>query len=186
MSLPASETTRLSARSTELLGQLSLRQQGDERITQPVAVIGPGDASDVECALAYAVAAGLAGAGITIVCGGRGGVMQAASRGAFEAKGIVIGLLPEEDTRCANPFLTIALPTGMGEMRNALIARSAVCLVSIGCNLGTISEMALGLKWGKAVFSLLNNVRLEGETVAPDFDHLMQSVASELLAYRQA
>jgi len=186
MSLPASETTTLSARSVELLTQLSLRQQSARRITQPVAVIGPGDASDIACALAYAVAARLAGAGMSIVCGGRGGVMQAASRGAFEAKGVVIGLLPEEDTRSANPYLTIALPTGMGEIRNALIARSAVCLVAIGSNLGTISEMAMGLKWGKAVFSLLNDFRLEGETAAPDFDHLMQFVAVELLAFRQA
>jgi uncharacterized protein (TIGR00725 family) len=169
-----------------LLRQLGLRQQGAQRITQPVAVIGPGDASDRACALAYAVAAGLAGAGMSIVCGGRGGVMEAASRGAYEVKGVVIGLLPEEDTRSANPYLTIALPTGMGEMRNALIARSAACLVAIGSNLGTISEMAMGLKWGKAVFSLLNDVRLEGETAAPDFDHLMQSVTVELLAYRQA
>ena len=65
---------------------------------------------------------------MAVICGGRGGVMQAAAQGASEAGGIVIGLLPEEDTRAANPYLTVALPTGLGEMRNALIARSAICL----------------------------------------------------------
>ena len=72
--------------------------------------------------------------------------MAAASRGARDGGGIAIGLLPEDDDRNANEWLSVAVATGMGEMRNALVARSAS---AIGGNMGTLSEMALGLKWGR-------------------------------------
>ena len=74
--------------------------------------------------------------------------MAAASRGARDGGGIAIGLLPEDDDRNANEWLSVAVATGMGEMRNALVARSA-SLAAIGGNMGTLSEMALGLKWGR-------------------------------------
>ena len=66
---------------------------------------------------------------------------------ARDGGGIAIGLLPEDDDRNANEWLSVAVATGMGEMRNALVARSAV--PAIGGNMGTLSEMALGLKWGR-------------------------------------
>ena len=171
---------------TEQLALLRQRQQGPQRISQPVALIGPGDAGPHECEAAYAIAAGLAAAGLTVICGGRGGVMQAAAQGASEAGGIVIGLLPEEDTSAANPYLSVALPTGIGEMRNALIARSAICLVSVGSNLGTLSEMAMGLKWGKPLFSLYPGLRLDGMREFDCADTLLAEVCASLLDSRPA
>lgn len=177
----ADVTSRPAVPLTERQALLRQRQQGPQRITQPVALIGPGDAPLRECEAAYAIAAGLAAAGMAVLCGGRGGVMQAAAQGAAEAGGIVIGLLPEEDTRAANPYLTVALPTGLGEMRNALIARSAICLVSVGNNLGTLSEMAMGLKWGKPLFSLYPGVQLEGMSTFQNVDDLLAEACDYLL-----
>ena len=144
------------------LHQLAERQCSPARHRRPVGIIGPGDASERVCADARFIAHALACAGMAIVCGGRGGVMAAASQGASEAGGTAIGILPEEDERNANPYLTVALPTGIGEMRNALIARSALCLVAVGYNMGTLSEMALGLKWERPVFVLHGELALPG------------------------
>lgn len=166
--------------ATEQLAALALRQRGTARHRQPVALIGPGDGGERECAAAEAVAAHLARAGMAVLCGGRGGVMEAASRGAARAGGLVIGFLPEEDTRSANAWLTVALPTGMGEMRNALIARSCVCLVAIGGGMGTLSEMALGLKGGKPVFTLYEDIQLPGAQATGSADELAARVAQWL------
>ena len=108
--------------------------------------------------------------------------MEAASKGAFEAGGVTIGILPEEDARCANKYLSVAIPTGIGEMRNALIARSSICLIAIGGGMGTLSEMALGLKWGKTVFSLYEDIQLPGVKSAGDIDQLIEWVAAWLVS----
>lgn len=86
-----------------------------------------------------------------MVTGGLGGAMEAASRGAAEAGGTVVGILPSERHEDANPYVTITLPTGMGEMRNALIARIADGLIAVGGGYGTLSEVALGLRLNKPV-----------------------------------
>lgn len=185
MSLQTDVKNTLSAQVCDLLDLLRQKQNGPHRLNQPVALIGPGDATQEECDAAYLMAACLADAGVSIVCGGRGGVMQAASKGAFEAGGTSIGILPEEDTRAANPYLSVALPTGMGEMRNALIARSALCLIAVGSNLGTISEMAMGLKWGKPLFTLRAAVHLEGAKDFVDAQTLLTAVANCLISLRQ-
>lgn len=182
MSLREDASAVLSAPVIEALARLAHKQRGPARHRQPVAVIGPGDGGSAECAAAYAVAHALAGAGMAVVCGGRGGVMAAASRGATEAGGIAVGILPEDDDRNANPWLSVAIPTGMGEMRNALVARSGVCLVAIGGNMGTLSEMALGLKWGKPVFVLHGDVALPGAVQATDAHDLLAKVLVCLLA----
>ena len=166
--------------TSKFLEAIALRQAGPERLLQPVGIIGPGDGGPRECAAAYQVANALARAGMAIVCGGRGGVMEAASRGAREAGGTAVGILPEEDVRAANPFLSVAIPTGMGEMRNAVIARSSICLVAIGGGMGTISEMALGLKWGKTVFALYPDVDLPGLKKAANADELLAHVSQWL------
>ncbi|GAA4337358.1 TIGR00725 family protein [Variovorax defluvii] len=182
MSLRASANAALSAPVIEALQRLAQRQQGPRRHRQPVGIIGPGDGGPLECEAAYAVAAALAGAGMAVICGGRGGVMAAASRGATEAGGVAVGILPEEDDRNANEWLTVAVPTGMGEMRNAIIARSAVCLVAIGGNMGTLSEMALGLKWGKPVFVMHGDVALPGAVQVGGVDEMLARVLAVLLA----
>lgn len=175
----------LSAPVTEALQRLALQQKGAMRHRQPVAVIGPGDGGPVECAAAYAVAHALAGAGMAVICGGRGGVMAAAARGATDAGGIAVGILPEDDDSAANEWLSVAIPTGMGEMRNAIIARSGICLVAIGGNMGTVSEMAMGLKWGKPVFVMHGEVALPGAVPASDVNDMLAKVLDYLLAPRQ-
>lgn len=166
MSSRAVASSATSRMDTEDLAAQFRRRLGGTCVVQPVGIIGPGDGGARECDAAYEVGRVLGLAGVPIVCGGRGGVMQAAAQGAKEAGGVAVGILPEEDLRNANPYLTLALPTGIGEMRNALIARSSVCLVAIGGGMGTLSEMALGLKWGKPVFTLYEDVRLPGAKAA--------------------
>jgi len=167
--------------ATRLLAQnIATHQRSRHRFKQPVGLIGPGDADAELCAAAQYIAFALASAGLSIVCGGRGGVMEAAARGASEAGGIAIGLLPEDDDRAANAYLSVAIPTGMGEMRNALIARCSLCLVAVGGGMGTLSEMALGLKLGKRVFCLDTGVALPGATIVTDASHAVEEVFSWL------
>ena len=183
MSLREGASVVLPAPVIEALARLAQKQSGAARHRQPVSILGPGDGGPAECEAAYAVAHALAGAGMAVVCGGRGGVMAAASRGATEAGGIAVGILPEDDDRNANEWLSVAIPTGMGEMRNAIIARSGVCLVAIGSNMGTLSEMALGLKWGKPVFELYGGVQLPGAVPASDVNDLLTKVLACLLGH---
>lgn len=114
-----------------------------------IAVIGPGvSASDDDLAIAEAVGGLLARAGHTVVTGGLGGVMAAASRGAHAAGGTTIGLLPGTDRRLGNPFLTVSIPTGLGELRNGLVIRAADAVVCVGGSWGTLSEIALAVRTG--------------------------------------
>lgn len=176
-----SSPTDTNVKRTEKIARLLAHQSGCHRFQQPVGIIGPGDGGSHETGAAREVAAVLAQAGFAVICGGRGGVMAAASQGATEAGGIAIGILPEEDGRSANPYLSVAIPTGMGEMRNAIIARSSLCLVAIGGNMGTISEKALGLKWGKEVFAIYEDVHLPGARVADCVDQLVDEVLDWLV-----
>ena len=96
----------------------------------------------------------LAARGAVLVCGGLGGVMEAACRGAKDAGGRTVGILPGTDRAAANPFVDTAIPTGLGEARNALVVRAADALISVGGGYGTLSEIALALKAGKPVVGL--------------------------------
>jgi uncharacterized protein (TIGR00725 family) len=123
-------------------------------MTRYVAVVGPGEASAEQIANAEAVGQGLAAAGAILVCGGLGGVMEAACRGDAERGGAAVGLLPGADRDAANQWVTIAIPTGLGELRNGLIVRSADAVIAVGGAHGTLSEIALALKTGVPVFGL--------------------------------
>jgi hypothetical protein len=118
------------------------------------AVIGPGEASAEEVRRAEAVGAGLARAGSIVVCGGLGGVMAAACRGARAEDGMTVGILPGSDRTSANEWVTIAIPTGLGELRNGLVVRAADVVIAIGGGPGTLSEIALALKTGVPVLGL--------------------------------
>ena len=134
-----------------------------------VAVCGPGDPEAGADALAEAESAGraIAGAGAALVCGGLGGAMAAACRGAAEAGGLTIGLLPGTDRAAANPWVRVALPTGVGELRNGLIVRAADAVVAIRGGWGTLSEVALARKLGRPVVGV-GPWQLEGLDLAPD------------------
>ena len=119
-----------------------------------VAIVGASEASEAEMANAETVGRLLAQAGAIVVCGGRGGVMAAACRGAAEAGGTAVGILPGLDRGGANEWVTVALPTGLGELRNGLIIRAADAAIAIGGAYGTLSEIALALQQGVGVVGL--------------------------------
>lgn len=119
-----------------------------------IAVIGAGECDEETAARAREVGRRLAQADCVLVTGGLGGVMEAASRGAAEAGGLVIGILPGASTQEANRFVDIAIATGMGDARNAVICNTADAFVAIGGQWGTLSEIAFALKREKRVVSL--------------------------------
>ena len=120
-----------------------------------VAVVGPGrDASPAVLAEAEEAGAAIAAAGAVLVCGGLGGVMEAACRGARSNGGLTVGLLPGTDREDANGWVALALPTGLGEARNGVIVRAADAVVAIGGGWGTLSEIALALRAGVPVFGV--------------------------------
>jgi uncharacterized protein (TIGR00725 family) len=126
----------------------------DLRQRPVVAVIGPG-ACDTETAqLAFDVGHGLATAGAVVVCGGLGGCMEAAARGARQAGGLAVGFLPDADARRASPALGLAFPTGLGEGRNLVVVASARVVVAIAGGAGTLSEIGFALKLGRPVIGL--------------------------------
>ncbi len=130
-------------------------------MTPYVAVVGPGEASAEQLAQARAVGAGLANRDAVVITGGLGGVMAAACQGAAEAGGTTVGILPGEDRAAANPWVGIAIATGLGELRNGLIVRAADSLIAIGGAYGTLSEVALALKTGVPVVGM-GTWQLEG------------------------
>jgi uncharacterized protein (TIGR00725 family) len=120
-----------------------------------IAVCGPGEGADADVlAAAEEVGAGLAAAGAVVVCGGLGGAMEAAARGARSRRGIVLGLLPGDDRAAANGWVSVAVATGLGELRNGLIVRTSDAVVAVGGGAGTLSEIALALKLGRPVVGL--------------------------------
>ncbi|MQY03591.1 TIGR00725 family protein [Actinomadura macrotermitis] len=119
-----------------------------------VAVCGPRDASEAERAQAREVGRLLAGRGAVVVCGGYGGVMEAVAAGASGAGGLVVGVLSLSTREGANPHLTVAIPTGIGEARNAAVVNAGDAVIVVGGSWGTLSELALALRSGKRVVQL--------------------------------
>jgi len=119
-----------------------------------IAIVGPADTDPDTRAHADALGRLLAGQGCAVLTGGRGGVMLAASRGAAQAGGLTIGILPGADPSDANEFVQVPIATGLGEARNAIIVRAAAAVIAVGKGLGTLSEVALARKFGKPVVSL--------------------------------
>ena len=139
-----------------------------------IAIAGPGEAAPWELEAAEEAGAAVAEAGCGIVCGGLGGVMEAACRGARSRGGLTVGLLPGTDRDAANGWVVVALPTGLGEARNALVVRGADAVVAIGGGWGTLSEIALALKAGIPVVGVgtwevaRDGTPVEGVLAAPD------------------
>ncbi|MFC5751365.1 TIGR00725 family protein [Actinomadura rugatobispora] len=114
-----------------------------------VAVCGPGECTGRERAEAREVGRLLAGRGAVVVCGGYGGVMAAVAAGARSAGGVVVGVLSGADRAGAAPDLTVALPTGLGQARNALIVNAADAVIVVGGSWGTLSELAMAMRRGR-------------------------------------
>jgi len=111
-----------------------------------VAVVGGAQCSREEAKLAEAVGIELAKRGVVLICGGLGGVMAAACKGARSAKGKTVGILPGYTREEANPYVDIPIVTGMGEARNVIVVNSAQAVIAIGGKFGTLSEIAYALR----------------------------------------
>jgi len=119
-----------------------------------IGVIGAGACDEHVAARAFAVGEALAAAGCTLVCGGLGGVMTAACRGARSRGGHTIGILPGDSAADANEWVETAIPTGLGVARNVIIVRTARALIAVDGGPGTLSEIAFALQLGVPVVSL--------------------------------
>ena len=129
-----------------------------------IAVIGASVPTEDEYQAAYRVGQLLAERGALLICGGMGGVMEAACRAAQMAGGVTIGLLPGSDPGDANAFVSIPIATGLGEMRNGLIVRACESAIAIGGGAGTLAEIALAVKAGKRVLGLTSfSIQIHGE-----------------------
>lgn len=119
-----------------------------------IAVIGGNNADTAALAGAEAVGRCIAEAGHALICGGLGGVMEAACRGAREAGGRTVGVLPGPDAAAANPYVDIPIVTNMGVARNAIIVQTAGAVIAIDGSYGTLSEIAIALNVGRPVIGV--------------------------------
>ncbi|MFA5866791.1 MAG: TIGR00725 family protein [Actinomycetota bacterium] len=119
-----------------------------------IAVVGSGQCTDEVKAEAREVGRLVAAAEAILICGGLGGVMDAAAEGAKSAGGMTVGILPDHIRVGASRFLDVSIPSGMGEMRNALVVRAADAIIAVHGEYGTLSEIALAMKTGKPVIGL--------------------------------
>ena len=119
-----------------------------------VAVIGGAQCSKEEALLAEAVGRELARRGVTLICGGLGGVMEAACRGAAIESGLTVGILPGDDPTTANPYVRIPIASGVGFARNIAVVKSAQAVIAIDGDYGTLTEIAFALKSGIPVIGL--------------------------------
>lgn len=148
----------------------------------PIGVIGPREPSPSQYALAERIGGELAGLGLTVLCGGRAGVMEAVCKGVADRGGLSIGLLPGDSWDSGNAYVTVPVATGIGVARNAIIARAALCLIAIGGGNGTLSEIAYGLQFGKPVFALAGAPRVAGTVELDGWGDLLPRLAEVALA----
>ena len=158
-----------------------LQRESGAWLRIPIGVIGPGEATPAQLAVALEVGELLGDCRLTVICGGRQGVMQAVCEGVARVGGLALGLLPEADASNANPFVGVAIATGIGEARNALIARASFCLIAIGDSFGTLSEVALARQFGKLVIGLEGAADLEGVHHVDTAREAVTRVAEEIL-----
>jgi uncharacterized protein (TIGR00725 family) len=129
-------------------------------------VIGSGRADADADAIAYEVGAGLARAGFTVVTGGEAGVMEAASRGARDAGGLTVGILPGVNRSSANAYADVTVVSGIGHARNLAVVASGEVVIAVGGEWGTLSEIGLAGALGRPVV-LLAGWRLEHAVSVP-------------------
>ncbi|MEM7224254.1 MAG: TIGR00725 family protein [Pseudomonadota bacterium] len=159
-----------------------LQRDSGQPCRVPVGVIGARQAPAEICQVAEDLGRALAELGATVICGGKGGVMEAACRGVALAEGLAIGLLPDGDWQAANAYVGVPIATGIGVARNAIIARASLCLVAVGGGYGTLSEMAYGLQFGRPVFRLPESPEVEGAVTLGSVQEAQDAVARVLLA----
>lgn len=119
-----------------------------------IGVIGGGKTNEKYLRVAFEVGRLIAEKGAILVCGGLGGVMEATSRGAKQAGGVTLGILPGNNFYEANPYIDIPIATGMGYSRNSLVAMNSDVIIAINGKYGTLSEIAFGCIYGKKVIGI--------------------------------
>ncbi len=119
-----------------------------------IGVIGGNDCSPSDAEIAYELGSHIAARGAVLICGGKGGIMEAVSKGAFEKGGTVIGILPGTDKSEANPFVSVAIPTGLGISRNVIVVHSSDVIIAFPGAYGTLSEIAVALAVNKTVIRM--------------------------------
>lgn len=119
-----------------------------------IGVIGAGSADVSILKIAEDLGKLIAKRNAILICGGLGGVMEAAARGAKAEGGLTVGILPGNHKSDSNPYIDVPIATGFGEGRNVIITRSADALIAVGGEYGTLSEIAFGLKTGKPVIGI--------------------------------
>jgi uncharacterized protein (TIGR00725 family) len=148
-----------------------------------LSVIGAGRCEAAELELAEQLGRLVAQEGATLVCGGLGGVMEAAARGAKAAGGATIGILPGHDRLAANPYLDHVITTGMGHARNLAVVSSGDAVIAVGGGYGTLSEIGLAAKIGRPVI-ILGGWRLEGGESTPQIAYASSAEQAIRLARR--
>jgi uncharacterized protein (TIGR00725 family) len=155
--------------AADAVRRLGVEQSRATRV--PVGVIGPRDADAVQIEIAERIGAGLARMSLVVLCGGREGIMAA----------VCLALTPDADPSLANDAARVVIATGIGEARNALIARASLCLVAIGNSFGTLSEVALGRQFGKRVIGLAGAADVDGVVHVASVEEALERVANAVL-----
>ena len=138
-----------------------------------IAVIGGSECCTEEAALAEQVGREIAGRGATLVCGGLGGIMAAACRGANAEGGMTIGILPGSEPTAANKDVKLSVATGLGHARNFMVVQAAQAVIAIGGEYGTLSEIAIALKLhipviGLNTWSLVKKGKMDNSIILAD------------------
>ena len=145
-----------------------------------VGVIGAGACSADVARRAEAVGRLVARRGWVLLSGGLGGVMEHASRGAAQEGGLTVGILPGSDASSANPYISLAVPTGLDYARNVVLVRASQALIAVGGEYGTLSEIALGLKLGRPIAALGSWPVIEGLKQVSSPEEAVEFVARRL------
>ena len=158
-----------------------LQRESGRPVRAPVSIVGPRAATDAQLTTAEALGRAVAGIDLALLCGGLVGAMTAAAKGAYEAGGLTIGILPDTDWRDANPYIRLSLATGVGLARNAIIAEAGFCIVAVGGGHGTLSEMAYGKQFGRPVYGLEDAPQVDGVDYLASVDEAVIAICRAAL-----
>ncbi|CAI6014451.1 unnamed protein product [Clonostachys chloroleuca] len=176
------QTTKLSGSEVTPLEALRHLAKEESLRRVPVGVIGTRTATKKQLEVSRQLGAAMADHGMQLICGGKGGVMEAACEGHAAHGGLPVGILPDGEWDAANPFCAIPIATGLGVARNAVIARASVALIAVGGGMGTLTEMAMGMQFKRLVLRLDGAPEVEGAVSLGTVEEALDRVARRLLS----
>jgi len=172
--IPADAVEVTALEALEQIGR-----SGDARRI-PIGVIGPREATAEQLQAAERIGNRLGSLGLTMICGGKGGVMEAVSKGCRDSGGLSVGMLPGHTWREANPYVCLPIATGLSEARNMIIAKSSEVVIAVGGSYGTLSEIAYGLHFSKPVIALAGAPDIDGVELVQDAEGAIERMAFHL------